>query len=83
MGYEVGQKVVIRKSSVFYGDGDDSNPNNTTGIVFHCLEDGWFEVYWSNGKFNHYEDDDLKVLGDTGMSESEIEAWWKECKRGE
>lgn len=84
MGYEVGQKVVIPEGSQYYTQNYPKNPNDIIGIVAgDDREDGWFKVYWSNGEYNNYEDGDLKVLGDTGMDESEIEAWWKECKRGE
>lgn len=84
MGYEVGQKVVIPEGSKYYTANYPKNPNDIIGIVAGDDREGvWFTVYWSNGESNSYEDGDLKVLGDTGMDESEIEAWWKECKRGE
>lgn len=84
MGYEVGQKVVIPEGSQYYNQNHSRNPNDIIGIVVGVGRgDGWFNVYWSNGECNSYKDGDLKVLGDTGMDESEIEAWWKECKRGE
>lgn len=84
MGYEVGQKVVIHEGSQYFRYNRPKNPNDIVGIVIGSgRRTGWFKVCWSNGEYNNYEDGDLKVLGDTGMDESEIEAWWKECKRGE
>ena len=84
MGYEVGQKVVVPEGSQYYTLNYSKNPTDITGVVVRGgRRDGWFNVYWSNGEYNCYQDGDPKVLGDTGMDESEIEAWWKERKRGE
>lgn len=65
----VGAKVVIRKTSVFYGT-SRNNPEDTTGVVIAVTEKptksslGWWRVRWANGLSNDYRAQDLKILGE-------------------
>lgn len=58
----VGQRVVVREDSEYYGL-DPSNPKNIGGtIVGFYYDDHPFKVDWDNGTTNVYRTEDLEVV---------------------
>ena len=68
MKFKIGDKVLIRKDSGFYGD-PNSNPKDTYGYI-HSLKysittgitDTYTVVKWENGMRNGYNGRDLKLV---------------------
>lgn len=60
-------KVKLSKDSEFYypSDWDENNPKDIVGVVVKVGRDAGLpiRVYWSNGKTNSYNGEDLVVLG--------------------
>jgi hypothetical protein len=59
MKFKIGDKVLIRKDSRFYGD-PNSNPKDTYGYI-HSLKYSII-VKWENGMRNGYSGRDLKLV---------------------
>lgn len=66
----IGAKVTIDEKSCWYGSTWKQNPRDIVGRVvgLNCEEVDddleWWDVKWSNGERNTYQDGDLKVLGE-------------------
>lgn len=71
----IGAKVTIRKGTTFYS-GTLNNPKDIVGVVDSIThkpevgEVGWWRVQWSNGGYNDYREEDLKVLGTVTKEEN-------------
>jgi len=80
--FKVGDKVQIKKSSQYYGDGDSSNPININGRVT-CnsgSSDHNISVDWDNGSSNVYNEHDLKVIKELNIDTSLIdEIYYKDA----
>jgi hypothetical protein len=58
--FKIGDYVMIRKDSRFYGSGE-TNPTNIIGKVLHAIGDYLcHSVRWQNGHTNTYDDIDLE-----------------------
>ena len=65
----IGAKVTLDEKSCWYGSTWKQNPKGIVGevISLSCEENeddrAWWDIKWSNGERNTYQDGDLKVLG--------------------
>ena len=62
MNEKLGRKVTLREDSRFANNGNLSNRTGLIGIVCEEYDFGislWFKVYWENGEFNSYKEEDL------------------------
>lgn len=79
--YKIGDVVYINPSSNHYLQGTDSQGNSIKGTVIidnnHSTEGYYYEVAWSNGRNNHYRDEDLFPF----MTDDEIEETLNELKQ--
>ena len=78
MIYEVGDKVTLSPDSKWWREDSQHNPRDKVGLVRSVASKGKYcYVIWGNGIDNVYGDSDLKVLGNTGMTETEVEVWYE------
>ena len=78
MIYEVGDKVPLSPDSKWWREDSQHNPRDMVGLVRSVASKGKYcYVIWGNGIDNVYGDSDLKVLGNTGMTETEVEVWYE------
>lgn len=61
--FKVSDKVKIKSTSYYYGK-DETNPKDTEGVIDEVDRDSslGIGVQWSNGKYNHYNPEDLELI---------------------
>jgi len=68
---KVGDRVKIKKDSMWYGDGDN-NPTNVVGVINNTNNDSHYDlkitVDWDNGTYNAYKEEDLELADNEGGS---------------
>jgi len=72
--FKVGDKVTIRKSSMYYGN-TSSNPKDAMGIIVNVTDSGdhIYTVDWgSNGNSNSYRESDLELFDSKSSAEFEV-----------
>ncbi len=78
--FKIGDKVLIRKDSEYYGC-NEANPKEIKGIIDDILDDQEeiglpIRVKWTNGKSNSYGSKDLKLVDPTSESYTTSDDEW-------
>lgn len=70
MKFKIGDRVLIRKDSEYYGKDKDHNPANVVGVVSYIFDDDdhpyW--VDWSEEYANSYREYDLELEAELGIA---------------
>jgi hypothetical protein len=66
---KVGDRVLLKESSIFVDGSDDNFANgyNPLGVVgtIESIDDDGYDVLWNNGMDNFYDDDDIELYVET------------------